>query len=103
MAEDRFVSLLDIQPDSLFDAHHLSGAVRAHGLRIPDLREVLPPAPETPIVVYNTDGVPPPPGEDLAQEAVRLGFQYVYWLEGGVLVWKARGYNLDGSRLFPRP
>ena len=103
MEDGRTITLLDTQPDSVFDAEHLPGAIRAYGLRIPDLREVLPRDPGVPIVVYNSDGASPPAGQDLARQAVGYGFSEVYWLDGGVKSWKGRGYNVDGFRLFPRP
>lgn len=103
LADERAVTVLDTQPDSAFDAAHLPTAIRAHRLRITDLREVLPRDPAVPIVVYNADGAPPAPGEDLAREAAAYGFSGVYWLDGGLNAWKARGFNVDGSRLFPSP
>ena len=101
--EGRRITLLDTQPDSVFDAEHLPGAIRAYGLRIPDLREVLPRDPDVPIVVYNSDGAPPAADQDLARQAVGYGFSGVYWLDGGVKSWKERGFNVDGIRMFPRP
>jgi rhodanese-related sulfurtransferase len=95
------VVLFDIQPDSLYERARLPLAAPAHGATVSDLRDLIPVDPTVPLVVYNTDGSPPPPGEDLAGAIAEYGFREIYWLEGGLQAWVARGYNVGGSRLFP--
>jgi rhodanese-related sulfurtransferase len=95
------VVLFDIQPDSLYERARLPLAAPAHGASVSDLRDLIPIDPTVPLVVYNTDGSTPPPGENLAAAIAEYGFQEIYWLEGGLHAWVDRGYNVDGSRLFP--
>lgn len=99
--EDGRAVLFDIQPDSLYERGHLPMAAPAHGATVSELRDLFPVLTGVPLVVYNTDGSPPPPGEDLAASMIEHGFSGVYWLEGGLEAWVERGYNVDGSRLFP--
>ena len=102
MEEGKRVVFLDVQPESLYTRARLPLAVPAHGASISDLRDVIPVDPTVPIVIYNTDGERPPWEKDLGVEMVRYGFQTLYWLEGGVEGWMKSGYDVDGSRVFPR-
>lgn len=98
------VALLDASPDSLYERAHLSGASPVFGRRVNELSALLPVDPTIPVVIYNRTGVRPAPPEDLAYEAaVVYGFSLIYWLEGGLDAWRARGYEVDGTRLFPTP
>lgn len=100
--EGRAVALLDASPDSLFQRAHLSGAVAVAGYRVNELNAVLPVDPTVPVVIYNRNGVRPEPLHDLAYEAaVAYGFPLIFWLEGGLEAWRARGFPVDGARVFP--
>lgn len=95
------VVLFDIQPDSLYEQARLPMAAPAHDKTVTGLRELIPVDPNIPLVVYNTDGSTPPPGEDLADQMSEYGLPHVYWLEGGLDAWVASGYDVSGSRVFP--
>lgn len=99
---ERDLVLLDTQPESLYTAGHLPGAVWAGNKKADALGDVLPRDPHLTIVVYNKDGVPPK-GHDLAAEILWIGFPRVYWLQGGLEAWREQGYDVDGSRVFPTP
>lgn len=94
--------LFDIRVDSLFSRQRLPLAIRAHGAEVSDILELIPVDPRIPMVLYNTDGVRPAPQGDLGTEMIRYGFTSLYWLEGGIEGWVSRGYNVDGTRTFPR-
>jgi len=100
--DERDLVLLDTQPESLFTAGHLPGAVWAGDRKADALSDVLPRDLALTIVVYNQEGVPPA-GHDLAAEILWIGFPRVYWLQGGLQAWRERGYDVDGSRVFPTP
>jgi rhodanese-related sulfurtransferase len=102
MDEEVDLVLLDTQPESLFTAGHLRGAVWVGDKKADDLGAVLPPDPKLTIVVYNRDGVPPK-GRDLAAEILWIGYPRVYWLRGGLQAWREGGYDVDGYRTFPTP
>jgi rhodanese-related sulfurtransferase len=102
MEEGRRVVLFDLRPDSLYSRRRLRLAVRSHGARIADIVELIPVDPNIPMVLYNTDGVRPPAEKDLGMAMIHYGFTSLYWLEGGIEAWVARGYEVDGARVFPR-
>jgi rhodanese-related sulfurtransferase len=94
--------ILDVRPDSLYEAGHLPGSIRAYGKGIADLREVLPPDPQDPIVVVG-DPEREAAAARLARDADRLGFPRVFRLAGDIPAWRDAGYGLDGSRVFEVP
>ena len=98
MAEGRPVVLLDTRSRDAYDVSHLPGAVPAESRTVSELRAVLPLDPQTPVVVYDEDGIPDPEQHDVAFEAADIyGFAHVHRLEGGLAAWRTRGFNLDGT------
>ena len=100
MDEARPFALLDVRPDSLFEAARIAGSIRAHGLDYASLRQVLPDRPEVPLVFVSEDGSRILGAPD--RDAASAGHARVFWLAGGVQGWRAAGYPVVGSRDFAR-
>jgi rhodanese-related sulfurtransferase len=100
MEEGRSFALLDVRPDSLFEAARIAGSIHAYGRDFESLRDVIPPEVDAPVVWVSEDGRRPLGAPDRAAEAA--GYLRVLWLEGGLRAWVASGHPTVGSRLFPR-
>ena len=99
MEKARSFVLLDVRPDSLFEAARIAGSIRAGCLAFEALRDVLPPGFDVPLVFVSEDGRRPLGAPDRAAEAA--GYLRVVWLEGGLRAWAASGLPVVGSRIFP--
>jgi rhodanese-related sulfurtransferase len=96
------VTVLDVRADSLFEAAHVPGSIRAYGLGASDLRDVFPSDPAGPMVVLG-DSTTAPQAARLVLDARKLGYTGTRRLHGGIAAWRERGYTLDGSRSFAIP
>jgi rhodanese-related sulfurtransferase len=94
---DKFV-LIDVREESEFAADHLPGAVHlGKGIIERDI-EVKCPDPETPLVLYCGGGFRSAMSADNLQ---KMGYTNVISMDGGIRVWRDKGFPLEKSQPAP--
>ncbi len=100
MNEGRSFLLIDTLPGERFEKIHIPGARNACVFQVifPDEVQKIASEKDQPIVLYGSSSATMD-GVTAAEKLVRMGYQKVFTLTGGIAAWRATGYPLEGKSI----
>lgn len=100
MTENAGVLLLDTLPDDLHARRHIPGAKNAcvYEVVFPDRIRELAPRLDQDIIVYGSSRHSRD-SQAAAEKLLRLGYERVHVLEGGIAAWQQEGYAVTGDQI----